>query len=373
MTESVEASKFSPLATVLLLALILGVSVAVGYTAWWLWSGAQPLDDAQLREMALKAISLWALCFVIAILIWHIFLNGVRKLVGASRTIPPPVLKATAQTSLSKMIGELRFQHGSLWRRKTRLYLVIGEPEQIQAIAPHLSQDHWLHGEHNVLLWGGSVQKPLNGSVTELCQQLTRWRALDGVVWALTPAQSQEQQTLSHGVARLGELATKLGWSLPLHVWQVCDSQWPQPMRLTQAVGCALPEKTTAQALDDALQTLIQPLRQEGWAEVSMDFKHDFLLRLSRGLQVEGIARWRHALAPLFGIYARRLPLRGLWFSLPLPVGEKSNNHHWPHEPAWSGILDGQRRRSRRLGWPATRMAYRLALGLALAGKLHLT
>ncbi|PRA39598.1 type VI secretion protein VasK, partial [Pseudomonas sp. MYb115] len=146
--------------------------------------------------MVLKAISLWALCFVIAILIWHTFLSGVRKLVGASRTTPPPVLKATAQTSLSKMIGELRFQHGPLWRRKTRLYLVIGEPEQIQAIAPHLSQDHWLHGEHNVLLWGGSVQAPLTPSVTELCQQLTRWRALDGVIWALTPAQSKEQQIL---------------------------------------------------------------------------------------------------------------------------------------------------------------------------------
>ena len=90
MTQSVEASKFSPLATVLLLAVILAVSVAVGCAAWWLWSGAQPLNDAQLREMVLKAISLWALCFVIAILIWHTFLNGVRKLVGASRTTPPP-------------------------------------------------------------------------------------------------------------------------------------------------------------------------------------------------------------------------------------------------------------------------------------------
>lgn len=366
MTQSVEASKFSPLATVLLLAVILAVSVAAGCAAWWFWSGAQPLNGGQLREMALKAISLWALCFVIAILIWHTFLSGVRKLVGASRTTPPPVLKANAQTSLSKMIGELRFHHGPLWRRKTRLYLVIGEPEQIQAIAPHLSQDHWLHGEHNVLLWGGSVQKPLTPSVTELCQQLTRWRALDGVIWALTPAQSKEQQILSHGVARLGELATKLGWSLPLHVWQVCDSQWPQPMRPTQAVGCALAEKTTAQAIDDALQTLIQPLRQEGWAEVSMDFKHDFLLRLSRDLQVEGIARWRQALAPLFGLYASSLPLRGLWFSLPLPAGEKSNNHHWPHEPAWAGVLNGHKQRIKRLGWPATRVAYRLAMGLAL-------
>ncbi|MGO4005155.1 hypothetical protein ABVN23_29340, partial [Pseudomonas fluorescens] len=83
MTQSVEASKFSPLATVLLLAVILAVSVAVGCAAWWLWSGAQPLNERNCAKWYSRLFR-GRLCFVIAILIWHTFLSGVRKLAGVA-------------------------------------------------------------------------------------------------------------------------------------------------------------------------------------------------------------------------------------------------------------------------------------------------
>ncbi|MNO71701.1 hypothetical protein D3C76_626220 [compost metagenome] len=187
------------------------------------------------------------------------------------------------------------------------------------------------------------------------------------MVWALNPAQSADAIALSTGARRLQRLAQDLHWQLPLHLWQVCASEWAQPKREVEAVGCRLPARVTAEALETTLSQLLEPLRQRGWAQMHSVMTHDFLVRLSRDLQVEGIARWRQALAPLLGELARRVPLRGLWFSLPVPAGNSSNlTHDWPIDPTWQGVLDDKRAHVRRLGWPASRIGYTLALGVAL-------
>ncbi|PBJ01009.1 ImcF-related family protein [Pseudomonas sp. ACN5] len=267
----------------------------------------------------------------------------------------------------SRIDVQLRKRHGHLWRHKTRLLLIVGEPEQIQAIAPGLSNDNWLEDHNTVLLWGGSVQTRLDASVVDRCRALTRWSALDGVVWALNAEQSADDNLMGNGARHLQDLARTLGWSLPLHLWQVCTSSWAQDQRPTQAVGCALPSRLTPPILDHALENLLEPLRQEGWAQMSMRPDHDFLLRLSRDLQVEGLARWRQALAPWFGIFRQDLPLCGLWFSLPLTRKTvRKDDHFWPMGPVWHGVLDAPKPHSRRLGWSAPRVAYGLALGLAV-------
>ncbi|EIK93109.1 ImcF domain-containing protein, partial [Pseudomonas sp. M47T1] len=92
---------------------------------------------------------------------------------------------------------------------------------------------------------------------------------------------------------------------------------------------------------------------------------HDFLLRLSRDLQADGIGRWRHTLAPLAGEFARGVPLRGLWFSLPVPRPQHDLNHHWPAAPVWRGVLDDNAKGG-RLGWSIPRVGYALVLGLAV-------
>ncbi|WP_371321778.1 ImcF-related family protein [Pseudomonas sp. PDM32] len=261
----------------------------------------------------------------------------------------------------------MRKRHGHLWRHKTRLLLIVGEPGQIQAIAPGLSNDNWLEDHNTLLLWGGSVQTKLDASVLDRCRALTRWCALDGVVWALNAEQSVDDNLMGNGARHLQDLARTLGWSLPLHLWQVCASSWAQDQRPTQAVGCVLPSHLTPPILEHALKNLLEPLRHEGWAQMSTRPDHDFLLRLSRDLQVEGLARWRQALAPWFGVFRQDLPLRGLWFSLPLTrKTDRKDDHFWPMGPVWQGVLDAPKPRSRRLGWSAPRVAYGLALGLAV-------
>ncbi|VVP54718.1 hypothetical protein PS838_05599 [Pseudomonas fluorescens] len=266
----------------------------------------------------------------------------------------------------AELHAHLHQDYGFFWRRKVRLLLVVGEPEQIQAIAPGLTRENWQEGQGTVLLWGGSLQGKPDQANLDQWRQLSRWRGLDGVVWALNKSQSAETALIGTGVRRLRELARTLGWQLPLHLWQVCDSEWAQAKRATQAVGCLLPARATAVDLETSLDQLILPLRESGWAQIFGDMKHDFLLRLSRDLQAEGIARWRQALAPWFGDFNRSVPLRGLWFSLPLTRAPSLLKHDWLADPVWQGVLGDPAASGHRLGWSPPRIAYVLLLSLAM-------
>ncbi|VVO16730.1 hypothetical protein PS833_03868 [Pseudomonas fluorescens] len=292
-----------------------------------------------------------------------------RQQKGDDRAIsaPAPAAENKADSfSESVLRDHLYRNHGPFWRRKIRLLLVVGEPEQIHAIAPQLTQKNWVEGQDTVLIWGGSVQGNAEDAPFKQYLSLNRWRALDGVIWALNKEQSSDAAAMGAGVRYLQTLARHLQWQLPLYLWQVCYSEWPQPQRTTQPVGCLLPARATAVDLETSLDQLILPLRESGWAQIFGDMKHDFLLRLSRDLQAEGIARWRQALAPLFGEFARGLPLRGLWFSLPLPEHKDHAAHHWPIDPAWQGVLEDKAVHSRRLGRHPVRIGSAVVMGLAL-------
>ncbi|WP_442512935.1 ImcF-related family protein [Pseudomonas promysalinigenes] len=258
----------------------------------------------------------------------------------------------------------MKGRYGFFWRRKIRLLLVVGEFEQIEAIAPGLSEQRWLEGQNTVLLWAGSIQGEPQDALLLQWRGLCRNRALDGVVWALNKDQSNNVSAMNDSVRRLQSLAKTLRCQLLLHVWQVCDSMWPQHTREIGAVGCMLPVPLSPVWLADHLGMLAQPLREQGLSQLQKDSDHDFLLRLSRDVATEGVSGWCAALSALFR--RRDVWLRGVWFSLPLPLqNNRRVDHHWPEDPAWSGILDDRSTQARRLGWHPARVAYVSALGLA--------
>ena len=297
---------------------------------------------------------------------------GIRKLAALdffsrvpkafTSTAPEP---APDKHDSNVVARHLREHYGLLWRRKVRLLLVVGEPQQVDAIAPGLTEKHWLEGEQTVLLWGGTL-KAQSETTLQPWHGLTRWRGLDAVVWALSKEQSADAKTLSSALQHLRTLARTLRWQLPVHLWQVCDSAWSQLDRPTQPVGCLLSSGATPEQLEARLTALLPSLCQAGLKQIQGKRGHDFLLRLGRDLHAEGIARWRQALTPVFKTRARGVTLHGLWFSLPLSRSTQAGlDNHWPADPAWLGVLGDPSGYPRRLGWPPVRIAYAAALCLA--------
>ncbi|MDH4653356.1 MULTISPECIES: ImcF-related family protein [unclassified Pseudomonas] len=252
---------------------------------------------------------------------------------------------------------------GFFWRRKVRPVLVVGERDQIEAIAPTLSEQRWLEGEGVLLLWGGSTQGEPDAAQLEQWRKLCTRRPLDGIVWALTPEQSADPAHIGHGVTHLQKVTHLLRWQAPVHLWQVYASDWSQQERPSEAVGCRLSPHVNAAQLESSLQRLAQPLREQGLVHMQDNPCHDFLLRLARDLHSEGSARWQHALGPL--LRARGVILGGLWFSLSLRRLGGGMKNTWQVDPAWWGVLSDNSLGGQPQGLTLPRVGSALLLGLA--------
>jgi type VI secretion system protein ImpL len=265
--------------------------------------------------------------------------------------------QATHHQMLREIRKYLREMHGPHWRWKIRILLVFGEPAEIEAVAPTLFEQRWLVGPKVLLLWGGGLQVDPDHDLITCWRSLTRWRPLDGAIWALTAEQSAATSSFNAGIHRLQRLSRKLRWQLPLHLWQVCDTGWRQNDRETQPVGLKVAPRFTVESIEADLTALLPPLLRVGWQQVNRTTGHDFLLRLSSQLRHEGIARWKQVLTPQISALTRNLPLRGLWFSLPLHRPDSELPHYWLTDPAWSGVLANRAPRAKWRGKQPLRVA----------------
>lgn len=261
----------------------------------------------------------------------------------------------------------LRQKYGWSWGSRVRLFLVVGEAPQINSIAPRLINKQWLEGRTVIIVCVGSLLSKPDTTLLDKWQRQFRWRGIDGVVWALNEHQINDAVSMSASIHHLQEMSRYLGRQLPVHVWQICESHWDQAERGIEAVGGLLPTRRAAAHWEEHFGALQRSLREQGLAQMQFQIAHDFLLRLARDLQVDGAARWYRLIESLSGRAARGIQVRGVWFSLPVQRPESSTTieHHWPEDPAWSGILNDRSVRARRLGWHPAKIAYVSALGLA--------
>lgn len=267
------------------------------------------------------------------------------------------------ESAVGPIIKELRSRRGYFWRRKARLLLVVGEPEEIKALTPLLAKPQWLEGDGNVLLWGGSLQGAVNEELLQRWRKLRPRRPLDGIVWALNREQSAEPAHVGNAISHLRKITQMLRWQAPVHLWEVRGSEWDQGARPVEAVGCYLAPRLGVEQLASRLERLESPLREKGLLQMEPDSSHDFLLRLSSDLKREGIARWKEALGPL--LRANGVTVGGLWFSLPLRAAAGGIEHGWQVDPAWRGVLDDKALGGKPSGWTWRRGVYAAALCLA--------
>ena len=361
-----------------LLGILLLMAVSLG---WWLWHYQttrgvvaidQPQTKMQLSFVVSLALAMVCMCGFWLMVRWRGHrayhrreADGLVDALGVSTDI------LTKGDHVGAMIQAMHEQHGRLWRRKVRVLLVFGDAEQIDAIAPGLEEKRWLADQQIVLLWVGSARQPVQRLIVSDLQALFRWCAPDSVVWVMSPEQAHDAATMSLGAHHLRSFARHLRWQLPLHLWQLCKSEWPQLARKVEPIGCLLAPHAQGKDLQASLQQLQPALRDQGLAQLQTNLSHDFLLRLSRDLGAEGEKRWRAVLSSLSGRSA--VVLRGLWFSLPVsrPVNT-GLDHHWIADPAWLGVCNAKTQFSKRLAWSLPQVTQAFVLLLLSAWGLGL-
>uniref|UniRef100_UPI00353170CC ImcF-related family protein n=1 Tax=Pseudomonas faucium TaxID=2740518 RepID=UPI00353170CC len=345
-----------------MLAVLIAVIVILLGGGWWLWSGeAEP--RAQMQSILFKGLLGWLLCYTVALVIWQVVHRGVWTLVRRAHAPVLPVAPSDNHDPV-ETVEHLRNQYGYFWRRKVRLFLWMGEPEQIEATVPTLTTHGWLEAEGVVMLWGGSLQSALNMALIKRWAPLYQRRGFDGVIWAIDPAMGSVAPETKACIRRLQDMGNALGWQVPLHLWQVCVSEWPQHNRKAQPVGCLLGGRSSTADLQICLDKLQQPLREQGLAQVQNTLSHDFLLRLSQSLRAEGTDRWRSILLALQG--KQCVSLQGLWFGLPVVHREaQASEHFLSLDTAWAGLLTDSNAKPRRLGWRVGRLSYVAAVACA--------
>ncbi|MCW7764624.1 ImcF-related family protein, partial [Photorhabdus luminescens] len=271
----------------------------------------------------------------------------------------------TSEDENREMINyHLSRRYGRFWRNKVRILLVMGEDQEVDQIAPGLVQQKWQEGEHNLLLWGGSLQTPPDKAQLQALRRLRRRRPLDGVVWAMTEDQLSQRTQIETALRMLEKQGRQLGWQAPVYVWNVRHSHWDQRDRPTQTVGCFLSEGGTAERLAQSLDGLISTLANRGMEQAIAENRHDFLLRLAQSLRDGGVTRLVGQLTPLLD--RPPLVLAGVTFSLPLPVPSGMVEHGWLVDASWDGVLEQVRDiRGQAVGFPWEKSAQWGVIALA--------
>ncbi len=355
----------------LVYCLAVAVLVALGCLAYGLWGGWLELPSLPAKQLAVCGVLIWlGLCLFCPLYLkaWKSLAVGrAQALVGElAQTKDAAAEKDKRNDSAAIEVRErLRNTYGYFWRRHVRVLLVVGEPEEIEAIAPGLAAQHWQEGHGSVLLWGGALKEAWESQWPENLRKLSWRKPLDGVIWALTAEQAAREENFGEGVRRLHSLARTLRWQAPLYLWQVTRSDWQQDGHANAAVGCLLCAGAAPGQVENALRQLVVPLRERGVEHLEGGASRDFLLRLSRDLNGTGISLWQNTLTLFAGSFAHGVPLRGLLFSLPQKAGDAQRKHSWWPPPAWDAIRGDKQARGRMLGWGWLRGLYMVALGAA--------
>lgn len=279
--------------------------------------------------------------------------------------------KVSTPAYITEMRDYLKHHYGLNWRRKVRFVVICGSPNQANLAVPGIAEAGWLEANNVVAVWGGSLLSGADSARIAVLRKLKRC-----AVSAIVLVYDGELRQAMQGdliVRQLNERYKKLGWRVPLYLWEIQKSDWPQTGRETQPVGCLLAPHTTPPELVEALKLLPDTLMAPGVQQGLANHAHDFLLRLGWQLR-NGMAERFHALSVslLTGPYA--VPLRGVMFSPPVYPKDGTDKQRWLPDNSWNAILDdlpGLKIQRAGMAWERTLyQAVLVVLGLTCAGVL---
>lgn len=228
-------------------------------------------------------------------------------------------------------LKHLKSRYGFFWRSKVRILLVMGEPSAVEQLCPELQSKQWLEGQNTVLIHGGSLNHPLDENHLNALRKLRKSQPLDGIVWVQSDELALNQVQIENGLRSFEMMSRTLGYQAPVWLWDLCESKWSQEGRVEQAVGALLPQNAKPKDVTKQLTELLPELRQQGLTQIEQDNQYDFLLRLGHEFAQNKIETLQQQLTPWLETYQKRVPLRGLMFSLP---SEQQPNQESIHQNA---------------------------------------
>ncbi|WP_425606929.1 ImcF-related family protein [Chimaeribacter arupi] len=330
------------LSGLLLFITLIGVATAFFcffYAGSWGWADGK------------EKLKFWLYIMLAALLFLTLFFTGVsfqqRRIKCVTQKVGEDLHSSTLTHKQTDPLtydikSHLRTRYHRLWRYKVRLLWVMGEEAHIAAIAPGLKEKQWLEGDRTVLIYGGSPRNTLDKERLSELRTLRRSRPLDGIVLALTHDQATPS-TLDTALRTLEQVGESLHYQPVVYLWQVCDTPWSQDEREAQPVGALFPARATPEIVSEQLTAMLPLLREQGMQQVCDRPPHDFLLRLGQCLKEKQIAHWKTLLTPWLKTHLKRVPLRGLMFSLPLSQKENAeeggHEHAWGAPAIWQGVL----------------------------------
>lgn len=344
------------------------VALVSGALLWWLGPHWQLTRQQQgLYWLALNAL----VCAVLGV--WRYRKQSEPEAVGEQTDLASASDQQGNDTrdTLTEIRDYLKHRYGLNWRNKVHFVVIAGHHRTANLAVPGIAGAGWLEANNVVAVWGGSLLSGADSARIEVLRKLKRC-----AVSAIVLVYDGELRQAMQGdliVRQLNERYKKLGWRVPLYLWEVQKSAWPQEGRETQPVGCLLAPHTTPPEVVAALKSLPGTLTEPGVQQGLANHAHDFLLRLGWQLR-NGMAERFQTLAAslLTGPYA--VPLRGLMFSPPIYPKEGTDKQRWLPDNSWTAILeDLPRLKIERAGMAWERMLYQaalVALGLTCAGVL---
>lgn len=344
------------------------VALVSGALLWWLGPHWQLTRQQQgLYWLALNAL----VCAVLGV--WRYRKQSEPEAVGEQTDLASASDQQGNDTrdTLTEIRDYLKHRYGLNWRNKVRFVVIAGHHRTANLAVPGIAGAGWLEANNVVAVWGGSLLSGADSARIEVLRKLKRC-----AVSAIVLVYDGELRQAMQGdliVRQLNERYKKLGWRVPLYLWEVQKSAWPQEGRETQPVGCLLAPHTTPPEVVEALKSLPGTLTEPGVQQGLANHAHDFLLRLGWQLR-NGMAERFQTLAAslLTGPYA--VPLRGVMFSPPIYPKEGTDKQRWLPDNSWTAILeDLPRLKIERAGMAWERMLYQaalVALGLTCAGVL---
>lgn len=267
------------------------------------------------------------------------------------------------QLWIQEMRDYLYHRYGRGWKRKVRVVVLTGHHRVVQNVIPGLPEAQWLEANGVVAVWGGNLTSGAESMRITALRKLKRC-PVSAIVLAYDAALRQAMPTDT--VARqLTERCKKLGWQVPLYLWELQDYAWPQQERETQPVGVLLPSQASPAELAAALQALPVQLTEPGIRQGMNNSHFAFLLQLSAMLRDGAAEQFQRLSTPLLtGPYA--VPLRGVMFSPPV-AAKDADKQRWLPDNSWQRILDDlPALKIRRTGFAWEHVAYQTVMAVLL-------